>query len=383
MTVPNRIFVTIMKIVCFLAIFFLANHAFSQEDTLNGPNLVEKLFNAADNVVDLVSGKSWIFIPALTYSPETSLGLGVRALKVFQVQEDTLLRPSTLPITLLYTLNQQVILTTAIDLWLKGNKDHLYGRIALMDYPNRFYGIGNEIIGKEEHYASRNAHLELIYQKQLAAGLFIGPKYVFSFDELYKKEPGGMLDSHDMPGSNGQRSSGLGFLIQYDIRVNIFQPAEGSFNQFSYMGFHRFLGSRYGFNQYQLDLRKYVQIHPAHIVAGQAWLSISSGQIPFQQLSMLGGSDRMRGYFEGKFRDRMAMVYQGEYRMPVYRNLGIVLFGSMGQVGRELSDFSLKGFRYGGGLGFRYKLREEGLNFRFDIAFGDQPAFYFGLNEVF
>ena len=90
----------------------------------------------------------------------------------------------------------------------------------------------------------------------------------------------------------------------------------------------------------------------------------------------------MRGYFEGRYRDKNAMVYQAEWRFPVYKKLNMVLFGSSGQVANNLSGFHLRDFRYAGGLGFRYKLNSEGLNLRIDLAFGDQSAFYFGLNEV-
>ena len=119
------------------------------------------------------------------------------------------------------------------------------------------------------------------------------------------------------------------------------------------------------------------------VLAVQAWYSFITGHPPFQQLSMIGGSDLMRGYFEGSYRDRQAMVYQAEYRMPVYRKLGLVFFGSAGQVADKISSYSLRGFRYGGGIGFRYKLTDDGLNLRLDIAFGDQTAFYLGLDEVF
>lgn len=90
----------------------------------------------------------------------------------------------------------------------------------------------------------------------------------------------------------------------------------------------------------------------------------------------------MRGFFEGKYRDLHAMVYQTEYRLPVYRNLGLVVFGSAGQVAPTVKRFSTQRFRYGGGVGFRYKLNDEGLNIRLDIGIGDQRALYFGLNEV-
>lgn len=90
----------------------------------------------------------------------------------------------------------------------------------------------------------------------------------------------------------------------------------------------------------------------------------------------------MRGFFEGKYRDLHAMVYQTEYRLPVYRNLGMVAFASAGQVASTVPGFSFRRFKYGGGIGFRYKLNDEGLNIRLDFGIGDQRAFYFGLNEV-
>jgi hemolysin activation/secretion protein len=148
------------------------------------------------------------------------------------------------------------------------------------------------------------------------------------------------------------------------------------------MSFQSFLGSKFIFNQYQLDFRKYVEIFDSHLLAVQAWYSFTAGHPPFQHISLIGGSDLMRGYFEGRYRDLNAMVYQAEYRLPVYRKLGLVFFGSAGQVAEKVSSYALHKFRYGGGVGLRYKLNEEGLNFRLDFAFGDQTAFYFGLNEV-
>ena len=76
------------------------------------------------------------------------------------------------------------------------------------------------------------------------------------------------------------------------------------------------------------------------------------------------------------------MVFQTEYRLQVYRNLGLVFFGSVGQVSSAPDQFRMAGFKGAGGMGFRYKLNNEGLNIRLDFGFGDQTAYYFGLNEV-
>jgi hypothetical protein len=380
-------FANFMNKALFLFLFLLTYRASAQEegsqDSVKGPVLIERLFDTADQLVDMVSGESWTFIPALTYSPETSLGMGVRAIKLFRNQKNPLIRPSSLPITFLYTLNKQIIFTTAVDLWLNGNKEHISGRLELMDYPFWFYGIGQEISRDTgEQYATRFAHVQVNYQRQIAKGVFIGPRYIFRTDQIYKKEAGGLLASGQVLGNQGQRISGLGLVVNYDTRDNIFQPTMGSFHQASFINYQPFLGSQYTFSQYQLDFRKYLEIISSHILAIQAWYSFTAGQAPFQQISLIGGSDIMRGYFEGRYRDHHAMVYQVEYRLPIYRKLGLVLFGSAGQVAGKISEYRLPRFKYGAGLGFRYKLNEEGLNFRLDLAFGNQTAFYFGLNEV-
>jgi len=376
-----------MKRLFTFILFFAMQFSWAQQavekDSFNMPGIVEKLFDTADRMVDRFSGKSWIFIPALTYSPETSLGIGARAIKVFKPKEDINGRPSTIPITLLYTLNEQVIFTSALDLWMNGNADHLYARLELSDYPFKFYGIGDDPGAKsEEDYASRSVQVQFSYQKRLASALYLGPQYKFTAADIYRKEVGGLLDSGRLLGSNGQRTSGIGLVVNFDTRDNIFQPGRGSFHQASFMSFRSFLGSEFTFSQYQLDLRKYKTIYDRQVLAVQAWYSVTTGNAPFQQLSLLGGSDLMRGYFEGRYRDRNAMVYQAEYRVPVYRKLGLVVFGSAGQVAAKLSTFSFNRLRYGGGLGFRYQLTEDGLNLRLDLAYGNQRAFYFGLNEV-
>jgi len=376
-----------MKIIFILFLCFLVHPAWAQgqveSDTSKGPLIIERLFDTADKMVDLLSGKSWTFIPALTYSPETSLGVGVRALKIFRHAEISVTRPSTLPITLLYTFNKQLIITTGLDLWMNENSDFFNGQVEFSDYPFRFYGIGNDLVNqREEFYATRYAHLQLLYQKRIAPGIYFGPQYELRLDDIYKMEAGGILDSGNVPGREGQRISGLGLKLSFDTRNNIFQPEKGSFHQAGFMSYQSFLGSNYNFNQYQLDLRKYRKVYKQQVLAVQAWYSSTTGHPPFQQLSMMGGSDLMRGYFEGRYRDRHAMVYQAEYRMPVYRKLGLVFFGSAGQVSEKISSYAFKRFRYGGGMGFRYMLTDDGLNIRLDIAFGDQTAFYLGLNEV-
>lgn len=371
----------------FLLVSIIFSPVSAQEplDTIPKSGGIDKFFDFGDQVIDLISGEKWAFIPAVTYSPETKLGLGVRAIRVFKYKGNTnpTLRPSSIPITILYTLNNQTIFTTELDLWANENKDYINSRLELSNFPFKFYGIGNDpVTDKGESYTTRFAYFHLNYQRQLIPGIFFGPRYEFRVDDIYRRVPGGILETSQVAGYDGQRLSGLGLNLNHDTRDNIFQPTKGWNNRFSWMVFASFLGSNFSFNQYNADFRKYFKTSKTHVLALQSWWSFTTGTPPFQHISLIGGSDRMRGYFEGRYRDNHAMVHQVEYRLPVYRNLGLVLFTHAGQVAPKVGDFGWKRFRYGAGFGFRYKLNEEGLNIRLDIAFGDQSAFYFGLNEV-
>ena len=120
-----------MKTALFLFLFFSITisltNAQEVNDTLPKSGAIDKFFDVGDRVIDLISGEKWAFIPAVTYSPETRLGLGVRAIRVFKHKGETdpNLRPSSIPITVLYTLNNQTIFTTELDLWANENKEYL------------------------------------------------------------------------------------------------------------------------------------------------------------------------------------------------------------------------------------------------------------------
>ncbi|GAB3653112.1 BamA/TamA family outer membrane protein [Echinicola sediminis] len=372
-----------LRLLLLAAIFLLKGpDVHGQSDTTG---LHYRFFNTVDKALGLLSTETWSFIPAVTYSPETSLGIGAGAIKVFKMEnaEEQHLRPSSMPITFVYTLKKQAILEIDLDLWKNYNKDYVNARLELTKYPFQFYGIGNDLpAANQEDYASRYVYFHLNYMRKVLPHVYLGPRVMFRADKVYEKEGDGQLSSGDIPGSDTPVVLGTGLQLNYDSRDDIFQPRRGFYNQLSWMTFKGLFGNAYSYNRYELDIRKYFPVGKDNVIAVHSWWSFIDGEAPFQQLSLLGGSKRMRGYFEGRYRDKLAMVHQAEWRFPVYGNLGMVLFGSTGQVANRFSQYALERFHYGAGFGFRYKLMDEGINIRIDFGFGDQKAFYFGLNEV-
>jgi len=95
----------------------------------------------------------------------------------------------------------------------------------------------------------------------------------------------------------------------------------------------------------------------------------------------------MRGYYDGRYRDKDQVVLQAEYRMPVYRRLGAVVFGGIGNVSNNCDYIALEGLKYSYGGGLRIALtRSEKLNLRLDYGISRgarSKGFYFQLGEAF
>jgi hypothetical protein len=120
-------------------------------------------------------------------------------------------------------------------------------------------------------------------------------------------------------------------------------------------------------------------------VALQALAVASSGQPPFDQYPQLGGESLLRGYFQGRYRDRSLLAFQGEYRLPLFWKFGLAGFAGIGQVAPDFGGFGLDRFWVAGGAGLRFLLaKREGLNIRMDFAFGEgSSGFYLSFGEAF
>jgi hemolysin activation/secretion protein len=121
------------------------------------------------------------------------------------------------------------------------------------------------------------------------------------------------------------------------------------------------------------------------VFAFQYFVNIMGGDPPFYQLALLGGTKRVRGYYEGRYRDKNAMSTQVEYRSPFWRNrIGFAAFTGTGLVFHNFADFDLHYLKpsLGGGLRLKFN-RKENIHFRIDVAYGKSLNYYFILSEAF
>jgi outer membrane protein assembly factor BamA len=111
----------------------------------------------------------------------------------------------------------------------------------------------------------------------------------------------------------------------------------------------------------------------------------NGGTVPFQLMPQLGGSELLRGYFGGRFRERQLLAAQAEFRSSLWKRIGLVAFADTGQVAHDLDGFGADRFRFSYGAGLRILLiPQEGMNLRADFGFGeDESGFYLAFGEAF
>ena len=189
-----------------------------------------------------------------------------------------------------------------------------------------------------------------------------------------------------MPGFLGAEMWSLLFKYYHDSRNVGGHPTRGGEEFFSVEFAREVGGDDFGFRQYTLDLRRYVELFHKRVLAFRLRTEISddmSGRdIPFYRLPGLGEQDVLSGYRPVRFRDNDLMLAGLEYRFPIHRVAVTTLFIEEGRVFSNLFDeFSLDDWKYSYGGGIRITGRDSGLVTSFGIArSAEQTRFVFGLN---
>jgi len=169
--------------------------------------------------------------------------------------------------------------------------------------------------------------------------------------------------------SLGSTSFGLEFAASYDSRDNVVNAQRGTLVEFTQGFYGKSLGGSNAFQLSKVDVRGYKRTGKKGVVALNAFARYAAGDPPPYELSELGGDFLLRGFQEGRFRDRLA------------------LFGA-GQVAERGADLGLDQLRYSLGTGLRVTIiPSENINLKLDYAYGlglsSDTGFYLGLGEAF
>lgn len=332
----------------------------------------------------------FVAYPTIAFSPETSWEFGVSSLLVYHAGRDTTNRLSEISAFAFFTLESQYgfwldhALYTDQDTWF------FLGKLRLQSFPLRYYGIGGDTPPDfQAVVAGRYALLRERALRRVYRSLYLGIEADYQSLGRAKFNWSESAADQTLPlGHEGSTNVGLGLGLVFDDRHNVLNVREGFFGELAWLRYANAWGSDYSFDAVFLDLRYFVPTWRNQVFAMQLYSHLAVGSIPFNHLPAIGGETIMRGYYLGRYRDKMLNAVQAEYRwlpFPFSKRWGAAAFLATGSVSPALSDFRLSSLQLTGGAGLRFLLfPRKDIYTRLDLAFSrDGTGIYFFIGEAF
>jgi hypothetical protein len=328
-------------------------------------------------------------VPIYGYSTEAGSIYGLAKSNVFNLsKKDTVSKPSKIDGLISNSTEGKVNVVASSQFFIKENKYQFLSYLFYQKQPQFIFGIGNDVtVDGMEQINFERIKFYSNNLMQIKKNLYIGIPVEFANYWNMQIPADSFLFQQNISGTKGGYDVGTGLSGLYDTRLNTYNPQQGVYCLSSLVFHPKFLGSTYQFTNFILDMRKYYNPWLKHIIALQAYTSNAFGDTPFYDLSMMGGSNQMRGYYQGGYRDKALVDSQIEYRAPIWNIFGVVGFFGTGRVFSSYRDLSLENWRfsYGGGLRVMVDSKHK-TNLRLDFGFGEGGTLkgtYISFGEAF
>jgi outer membrane protein assembly factor BamA len=326
-------------------------------------------------------------LPVLFYAPETSLGLagGIVIFDDAPSPPDRPRRDDQVALLVQGTVRKQFAVSLdGVKYWRDG-RYRLTEEAFVTRFPNYFWGLGNDTPAEaRDLYTQQMAAARTSFTTRVWEEIYIGEAVTIGHYRTADVTPGGAVEGYLASHPTAGVLFGGGPTIKRDTRDDAMGPHRGSLTSLSATFFNTNFLSDFGYQVWELDQRNYIPIGST-VLGWQAYGRWSPGTPPLDETSALGGGARLRGYFEGRFRDHLYLVTQLEWRVRIWKRLSVAPFGAVGNVFPDFSSLSADGTKVAGGMGVRFNLKKErDLNIRLDFAASPiSTGFYLNLGEAF
>ncbi len=355
----------------------------------------------------------WSIAPGPNYSSDVGFGIGFLLGGLYRMDRtDSVTSPSNISIYGNFTTQKFVLLRFSGDNIFKKNKQLISYSGAFVYFPGAFYGVGYDA-GKEgyaQELTTTNAIVRFSYcaavygrwYAGVSAGLnYSGTSYRDSnirdllekidagtmerpageLGEIYntwKKGDGSYDPDKQDPFSNYIRHTGedpdafnanVGVFLQYDSRDIMHNATKGIFLKGEAKWYPKWLGNTgRHFGRLSLTFDAYKKLWKGGVLAYDLFTDLTIGTPSWHMYSKMGGMERMRGYYEGRYRDKRLVETQLELRQKIYHRHGIVGWFGVGQVWGT-HKFQWDNMLYSFGCGYRFEFK-KGMNIRLDYGWG-------------
>lgn len=319
------------------------------------------------------------------YSSATGVGLGVVASGLYRIDRNDPQLPLS-NVSIFSNVTSKGLLMVGV----RGNNVFPRERFRLdyttyiYTFPSTLWGIGYEQGNNDDNetnYSRLKFEAKPRFLVRLAPHTYIGPLVNVQYINITDFDQ----SVADLMGCDERKFTtfGGGLSFTYDSRDIILNATRGWFVQLDQIFNPSWLGNDHVYHWTDLTVSTYHKAWRGAVIAGEFHSMFNYNDVPWPMLATVGGQSRMRGYFEGRYRDKNIMEAQIELRQHIKKRHGIVVWVGAANVFPKFSEMRLKHTLPNFGTGYRWRFK-QGVNVRLDLGLTrNGMGFIFNINEAF
>ncbi len=249
--------------------------------------------------------------------------------------------------------------------------------------PMYFWGMGyaqGADNSNKSSYKQLRVHFRPDCMFRVAPHLYVGPIAYISYDRTYDFSKRELLEGQ----SPEIMATGVGVAMSFDSRDNRTNAYHGQYLKVEHLFYPKFMNKCY-FNSFDLSFSTYHPLWRSATFALEYHNQFNyGGEVPWTMLALVASNTgRMRGYYEGRYRDRNIIEAQVELRQRLPKRFGVVAFAGAANVFPYFDEIHLRQTLPNYGVGGRWEFKKR-VNIRCDIGFTkNKPGVVFSMNEAF
>lgn len=320
-----------------------------------------------------------------SYSKTTKLGLGLLAAGLYRFdRQDTVTVPSDISIFANVSTSGFYAFGLTGNTIFPGNRRRLIYDLSFSSSPRDLWGIGYHagLHNRETNFVEQRSRIAVRYLQRIFRNTFAGLLFHFDHTNGRKLDETGFAYLHDE--HRHYTATGVGLMLEYDSRDFIPNPACGFYLSLRETYFPKGLGSCPRSLWRTVCIADiYRRVWQGGLLAFDLYGEFNSDGTPWTLLARMGGNERMRGYYEGRYTDNCLITCQLELRQHLYRRIGCVAWIGAGNVFSQLDEYRWSETLPNYGAGLRWELKKR-VNVRMDYGFGrNTSGFLLSINEAF
>lgn len=321
-----------------------------------------------------------------SFSSATGLGIGLVASGLYSFDKaDTTLQLSNISLFGNVSTTGMLVVGVRGNNFLPKDRFHFDYSLYVLSLPSNFWGVGYEAGNNDENktnYSRLKFEFKPKFLFHVFENMYVGPAINLQYVKASKMTEQALA----LLGGNPDLefwAYGAGLSLTYDSRDIITNATRGHFLQLEQFFYPTQLGNEHRFYMTDLTYATYHKAWKGAVIAGEFHSMLNFKDVPWPLLAAVGSPNRMRGYYEGRYRDKSIVEMQIELRQHIWKRNGAVLWVGAANVFPEFRDMRLKKTLLNAGVGYRWAFK-QGVNVRFDVGFSKNGlGFAFNINEAF